>query len=1073
MDSADSLNPRGRAWCNAGRKAFFAWLAVSLSVTSSSALLAIGLWSDMGCGSRCLEQLQGKRQYVIYPLSSSILILLVLYLLDFFAPPHIQGRYFVLHENDPGLGRCLFCLTLLGLIVALFFAADQFPTAPLVITIFVCPVLLISVRQILKPKPKKEKDTEVQMHPKEVLCPKCSEKSPAQGLRPKSGRRCLLESKTDTEKDHSCAECRKVIKAGERQMYCPRCGHVSCVGHFATFQQLQDMLQKLTGEDDELRRFFLALTVSLASTGLLSIVCWIPWAYSQEAWDDRLSRDMEPIERELLFVRWATPLIVGISFIFFATFTSMRLIIDISHDAEDPSKRLSLLRLSRHSELRALEIEPMPDQPDSPLTPEDKERRKKKDEFEKEKFKRVDAEQKRIFKQRRFDKQLRRVVKTIGCSFIASLGAMYIAFQLTAADSHIADMVQSLLAAFFLTFVAFTYMAFKSMWKTMRSWLRHLPLIKSLLSMAEADSARTFALCFVLPLLPLLLGLSCLNQAVRRLRGVLDEEDRAQGETQTRSLITGRTQKMLHDMLSWNWVSMASWAYVVGFVMMLYKVIPLFLNVLLAWMNGMVANLHFVGILAFTFCAGMFLFMLPPVPGPPIYLFGGLVISEHCPYGFWWGSIICIILCIVLKLTACAVQQKVIGERLGSRQYIIQAVGVHRPFIRAIEQVLRRKGLSFGKCMILCGGPDWPTSVLAGILRLSLVQCLIGTLPVIFSTVPLALTGSFYLKRQESELWMRAGNLMFSLTALVSITFWAGMGWAIQDVFDKHSDELTAPKVEFLKLDWLDYKQGKIREQCRLSMRDLPLAMRCAHFGGAVLIVAVAQFFFWFSNSCFASFKVTDDVSKLRWLPDGSGSGSAMIKLPGLIGLCVVLVGFVLLLISRAWRARRVQKLTQQLLERLDGEYEQWEEDRLKLIRDWKETKSPKYASSEEAKSPKYATSEEAESPKDATSEEALSPKDANTEEQPESAIEVKGVTVLLGHDVLEGAISSAGLGADSKLEQLSMEADTVEDLDLWKAPENADPGKNFTVLDATSVQRKSTSMQDSCFGFTITSCCM
>lgn len=61
--------------------------------------------------------------------------------------------------------------------------------------------------------------------------------------------------------------------------------------------------------------------------------------------------------------------------------------------------------------------------------------------------------------------------------------------------------------------------------------------------------------------------------------------------------------------------------------------------------------------------------------------------------------------------------------------------------MRAIEQVLRRPGMSFGKCMILCGGPagclrrllclsaeDWPTSVLAGILRLSLVQCTIGGL---------------------------------------------------------------------------------------------------------------------------------------------------------------------------------------------------------------------------------------------------------------------------------------------------------------------------------------------------------
>ena len=43
------------------------------------------------------------------------------------------------------------------------------------------------------------------------------------------------------------------------------------------------------------------------------------------------------------------------------------------------------------------------------------------------------------------------------------------------------------------------------------------------------------------------------------------------------------------------------------------------------------------GRLIHTFSTGLVqvLFMLPPVPGPPIYLFGGLVISKHCPYGFW------------------------------------------------------------------------------------------------------------------------------------------------------------------------------------------------------------------------------------------------------------------------------------------------------------------------------------------------------------------------------------------------------------------------------------------------------
>eukprot|EP00913_Durusdinium_trenchii_P028875 g27073.t1 len=121
---------------------------------------------------------------------------------------------------------------------------------------------------------------------------------------------------------------------------------------------------------------------------------------------------------------------------------------------------------------------------------------------------------------------------------------------------------------------------------------------------------------------------------------------------------------------------------------------------------------------------------------------------------------------MVLKLSACATQQKVIGELLGNRQSIRHACGVHRPFMRAIEQVLRRPGMSFGKCMILCGGPDWPTSVLAGILRLSLVQCTIGTLPVILSLIPLALTGSFYLRRDESE--AGAGHLSSSTDAVES-----------------------------------------------------------------------------------------------------------------------------------------------------------------------------------------------------------------------------------------------------------------------------------------------------------------
>merc|ERR1719476_652816 len=103
--------------------------------------------------------------------------------------------------------------------------------------------------------------------------------------------------------------------------------------------------------------------------------------------------------------------------------------------------------------------------------------------------------------------------------------------------------------------------------------------------------------------------------------------------------------------------------------------------------------------------------------------------------------------------------------------------------------------------MILCGGPDWPTSVLAGILRLSLWQCLLGTSPIILTIAPTVLTGSFYLKRDESEVWTRTGNLMLFLTTMTSAMFLLGIGLAVQDEFDKKGEEITKPKPEFVDLE--------------------------------------------------------------------------------------------------------------------------------------------------------------------------------------------------------------------------------------------------------------------------------
>jgi len=274
------------------------------------------------------------------------------------------------------------------------------------------------------------------------------------------------------------------------------------------------------------------------------------------------------------------------------------------------------------------------------------------------------------------------------------------------------------------------------------------------------------------------------------------------------------------------------------------------------------------------------------------------------------------------------VQQGLIGQMLGKNPWIRQTVGVHKPLIRAIEAVLRQPGLSFGKCMILCGGPDWPTSVLAGILRISLVQCEIGTCPIILNVVPLALTGSFYLKRDESDTWLRAGNLMFTMTVITSVAFWAGAGWAIQNEFDRNHEALTQPKEEFVELDWLDYRAEFIRKRCVVSWADVPLAVRVPFVIGALGLILVAQLFFWRFSILFGDFKVTDDIAELEWFGvDG------LISPMGVAGVGASLVSTLGLVVFSVWNARRRREPAAAAAKELVQMEATWKEQQIEIAR--------------------------------------------------------------------------------------------------------------------------------------------
>eukprot|EP00929_Paragymnodinium_shiwhaense_P101126 TRINITY_DN6396_c0_g1_i2.p1 TRINITY_DN6396_c0_g1~~TRINITY_DN6396_c0_g1_i2.p1 ORF type:complete len:1041 (-),score=203.70 TRINITY_DN6396_c0_g1_i2:503-3625(-) len=703
------------------------------------------------------------------------------------------------------------------------------------------------------------------------------------------------------------------------------------------FEARMEMLKLVTWEEKDHWAFYVAATIAFGITGVGTFVVWVIWASGRQknfGVDVEDSVNEEPQEREKLFIMWAAPLIVAVSNFAFASFAGLRVLMDRAYAATDEVKNRLLIgseRYNMNEELLDHRLAMLKSQLQATTSTEGG----GAELDEKRVLATRDNVQKYLVQHIEHMRQLSSIVKATGCAFIALIGCLYIGFQLTVADSSIAVMIQGFVAALFVTYLIFVCVAFNRLWLTMRNWLQDLPMWKSAVALTEANPARALGLCAVLPLIPPVLVMSGANQAVRRMRGI------DSGGTRWR---TARVQAMVDDLWKWDWVRVGFSAYMVGTCVILYKVIPIFLNVLLAWMSATMASFSFELILVSTFAVGMFLFMLPPVPGPPIYLFGGFVISDKCPFGFWWGAVITVVLSFVLKLAACAVQQSIIGGYLGGSLTVQRAVGVHKPFIRAIEAVLRKPGLSFGKCMILCGGPDWPTSVLAGILKLSLRQCLMGTFPVIASVIPLCLTGSFYLKRAESDVWLRAGNLMFSLTALVSVGFWAGMSWAIQEEFDKNSAKLMAPKPENVELEWLDYRDRQIAAKSVVKWEDMPRLIRVLYFSGGLLLTLAAHALFWRAKQCFGVFTVVDDIETLQWLgPEG------LIRPMGAIGLCVAAFSLIGLFAQRVWKRGHGQKDLQDAVRELAAEEATWKADWLDMARNSTNPPTPQAREAAEA----------------------------------------------------------------------------------------------------------------------------
>jgi len=282
----------------------------------------------------------------------------------------------------------------------------------------------------------------------------------------------------------------------------------------------------------------------------------------------------------------------------------------------------------------------------------------------------------------------------------------------------------------------------------------------------HVDVFRAIALSTPLTLLiPIFLFLSMVNQFVRRF--VHTSQRRfSMDEKLHRGWLTYRVSAFVNSASEWRWTAIfTNLHYWICLLFSLNVLAGTFTVVFLSWLRVKLAKAGFTLTYVIFSFVGLAMFLIPIIPGIPVYLTGGILLTDETSVHFFKNALsssgespsetksyVCALLaasgtCFVVKLLAVVMQQKLIGERLGRRVWVRQAVRVNSNTMRAVKLVLSKKGFSKAKVAILVGGPDWPTSVLTGILNLNVFEMLLGTVPVIFPVIATVLAGAFMLKQ--------------------------------------------------------------------------------------------------------------------------------------------------------------------------------------------------------------------------------------------------------------------------------------------------------------------------------------
>lgn len=300
----------------------------------------------------------------------------------------------------------------------------------------------------------------------------------------------------------------------------------------------------------------------------------------------------------------------------------------------------------------------------------------------------------------------------------------------------------------------------------------------------------------------------------------------------------------------------------------------------------------------------------------------------------WTGSIFySVAIGLMLKLGASAMQQKLVGERLSHIVKVRQFVGINSRFIKAMRLVLEKDGLDLAKVCILIGGPDWPvsnmrffycvvrsfhlnlffvqTSVLCGILRLPLLQIMLGTAPIVFLIMPTCMSGAFlYMAFLETDgnpdfPWSATvSTITLTLTAIVQFGSMIVAAYYVERA-SANSDDIAAIPDD-LEVKEVDDEEEHLRRcyQTATQWEAMPWLPKISLGASLVFIVTSSYMVQLFSSYCFTPHTLTDSIAE-----NLDGKVSNLFLPLGWVSVALFGVSCTLLFLFMTWGEKKALQL--------------------------------------------------------------------------------------------------------------------------------------------------------------------